>query len=147
GDVTVLDVAVPHLDPVVHKLQEVGAIVEADLDSNWVRVQANGRMKAVELQTLHYPGFPTDLQSVFTTLLTQCEGASLVHERVFADRLGYVKELRKFGADIRVTGGQTAEIVGPTPLQGATVKASDLRAGAALICAGLVAGGRTVIEE
>jgi UDP-N-acetylglucosamine 1-carboxyvinyltransferase len=116
GDVTVQDVVVPHLDPIIHKLAEVGAIVEEGETS--VRVCANGHLEGVELQTLHYPGFPTDLQSVFTTLLTQCHGTSLVHERVFDNRLGYVKELQKLGARVRVTGGQTAEIDGPTPLVG-----------------------------
>lgn len=145
GDVTVQDVVVPHLDPVIHKLAEVGAVIEEGESS--VRVAANGRLQPVEIQALHYPGFPTDLQSVFTTLLTQCDGTSLVHERVFDDRLGYVKELNKLGARIRVTGGQSAEIDGPTPLIGAKVRASDLRAGAALIVAGLAAEGRTEIGE
>jgi len=145
GDVTVQDVVVPHLDPVIHKLAEVGALVEEG--ETWVRACATGRLQAVELQALHYPGFPTDLQSVFSTLLTQCDGTSLVHERVFDDRLGYVKELRKLGARIRVTGGQTAEIDGPTKLRGATVRAADLRAGAALIVAGLAAEGTTEIED
>ena len=145
GDVTVQDVEVPHLDPVIHKLAEVGGIVEEG--DSWVRVTANGHLQPVEIQALHYPGFPTDLQSVFTTLLTQCEGTSLVHERVFDDRLGYTKELNKLGARVRVTGGQTAEIDGPTPLSGGKVRASDLRAGAALIVAGLAATGTTEIED
>jgi UDP-N-acetylglucosamine 1-carboxyvinyltransferase len=145
GDVTVQDVVVPHLDPIIHKLAEVGAIVEEG--ENSVRVCANGHLEGVELQTLHYPGFPTDLQSVFTTLLTQCQGTSLVHERVFDNRLAYVKELNKLGAHIRVTGGQTAEIDGPTPLSGGSVSASDLRAGAALIVAGLAAEGTTEIND
>lgn len=145
GDVTVHDVVVPHLDPIAHKLAEVGGIVEEG--ENSMRVRANGRLKPVELQTLHYPGFPTDLQSVFSTLLTQAEGTSLVHERVFDDRLGYVHELRKLGASIRITGGQTAVIDGPTRLHGGSVKASDLRAGAALILAGLAADGETEIGD
>jgi UDP-N-acetylglucosamine 1-carboxyvinyltransferase len=145
GDVTVNDVVVPHLDPIAHKLAEVGAIVEEG--ENWLRVRANGHLAAVELQTLQYPGFPTDLQSCFTTLLTQADGTSLVHERVFDDRLGYVNELKKLGANIRVTGGQTALIDGPSILHGAPVRASDLRAGAALILAGLCAEGTTEIAD
>jgi UDP-N-acetylglucosamine 1-carboxyvinyltransferase len=145
GDVTVHDVVVPHLDPIAHKLAEVGAIVEEG--ENWLRVRANGHLEAVELQTLQYPGFPTDLQSCFTTLLTQADGTSLVHERVFDDRLGYVNELKKLGANIRVTGGQTALIDGPSILHGAPVRASDLRAGAALILAGLCAEGTTEIAD
>jgi UDP-N-acetylglucosamine 1-carboxyvinyltransferase len=145
GDVTVHDVVVPHLDPIAHKLAEVGGIVEEG--DSWLRVRANGHLKAVELQTLHYPGFPTDLQSVFSTLLTQAEGTSLVHERVFDDRLGYIHELRKLGASIRVTGGQTAVIDGPSRLNGGHVRALDLRAGAALILAGLCASGETEISD
>jgi UDP-N-acetylglucosamine 1-carboxyvinyltransferase len=145
GDVTVHDVVVPHLDPIAHKLAEVGAIVEEG--ENWLRVRANGHLQAVELQTLQYPGFPTDLQSCFTTLLTQADGTSLVHERVFDDRLGYVTELHKLGASIRITGGQTALIDGPSALRGAPVRASDLRAGAALILAGLCADGTTEISD
>jgi UDP-N-acetylglucosamine 1-carboxyvinyltransferase len=145
GDVTVHDVVVPHLDPVTHKLLEVGAIVEEG--DNWWRVRGTGQLGAVELQALAYPGFPTDLQAVFSTLLTQARGTSQVHERVFPDRLGYVGELKKLGADIRVTSGQTAFIDGPSRLRGTTVRASDLRAGSALILAGLVAEGQTEIRD
>jgi len=143
GDVTVHDVVVPHLDPVTHKLLEVGAIVEEG--DNWWRVRGTGQLGAVELQALPYPGFPTDLQAVFSTLLTQARGTSQVHERVFPDRLGYIGELKKLGADVRVTSGQTAFIDGPSRLSGTTVRASDLRAGSALILAGLVAEGQTEI--
>jgi UDP-N-acetylglucosamine 1-carboxyvinyltransferase len=146
GDVTLHDVVVPHLDPVTHKLLEVGAIVKEEGDNSW-RVRGTGRLDAVELQALPYPGFPTDLQSVFSTLLTQAQGTSLVHERVFDDRLGYVNELKKLGANIRVTSPQTALIDGPSRLRGATVRASDLRAGSALILAGLVAEGETEIRD
>jgi UDP-N-acetylglucosamine 1-carboxyvinyltransferase len=145
GDVTVHDVVVPHLDPVTHKLLEVGAIVEEG--DNWWRVRGTGQLEAVELQALPYPGFPTDLQAVFSTLLTQAHGTSQVHERVFPDRLGYIGELKKLGADVRVTSGQTAFIDGPSRLSGTTVRASDLRAGSALILAGLVAEGQTEIRD
>ena len=145
GDVTIHDVVVPHMDPMTHKLEEVGAIVETG--DTWVRVRASGVLNPVELQSLPYPGFPTDLQSCFSTLLTQCDGTSLVHERVFDNRLGYVHELRKLGANVRITGGQTALIDGPSKLHGAVVSASDLRAGASLILAGLAARGSTEICE
>jgi UDP-N-acetylglucosamine 1-carboxyvinyltransferase len=145
GDVTVHDVVVPHLDSIAYKLTEVGAIVEEG--DSWLRVRANGALHPVELQAMAYPGFPTDLQSCFTTLLTQAEGTSLVHDRVFDNRLGYAQELRKLGANIRVTGGQTALIDGPARLAGAAVKAADLRAGAALTLAGLCAEGETEITD
>ncbi|TAK20174.1 MAG: UDP-N-acetylglucosamine 1-carboxyvinyltransferase [Chloroflexota bacterium] len=145
GDVTLHDVNVAHLEPVTHKLADVGGVIEEG--DNWVRVRANGHLRACELQTLPYPGFPTDLQACFAALLTQAEGTSFVHERVFDDRLGYVSELRKLGADIRTSGGQTAHIDGPSQLHGAETRAGDLRAGAALILAGLVADGETEISD
>jgi len=147
GDVTIHDVYVPHMDPVTHKLIDVGGIVDEDQDAGCVRVRANGHLRACELQTLPYPGFPTDLQSCFATLLTQADGTSFVHERIFDDRLGYVGELRKLGADVSITGGQTALIHGPSRLRGGVTRTSDLRAGAALILAGLVAEGETTITD
>jgi UDP-N-acetylglucosamine 1-carboxyvinyltransferase len=100
----------------------------------------------VEVQTLQYPGFPTDLQASFATLLTQAEGTSLVHERVYDNRLQYAAELCKMGASINVTG-QTASIHGPSPLNGAAVKALDIRAGAAVVLAALSAEGVTEISD
>jgi UDP-N-acetylglucosamine 1-carboxyvinyltransferase len=110
------------------------------------RVNAAQPLRAIEVQTLAYPGFPTDLQAAFTALLTTANGSSVVHERVYDDRLQYVGELRKMGADIRVFG-QTARIEGPRRLRGAQVRATDIRAGAALIIAGLAAEGRTEIGD
>jgi UDP-N-acetylglucosamine 1-carboxyvinyltransferase len=144
GDITIREVIPDHLDPVTHKLEEVGARVE--VDGRDYRVIGNGHGRPVEVQALHFPGFPTDLQAVFASLLTQCDGTSLIHERVFDDRLQYTGELRKLGADIRVNG-HTATIVGPTALHGAPVKALDLRCGAALILAGLAASGTTEIAD
>lgn len=144
GDVVIHDVEPDHMDPLTHKLIELGASVQSEGRS--YRVRANGMLQALEIQTLHFPGFPTDLQAAFAALLTQCHGTSLVHERVYDDRLQYARELRKLGADIRVDG-QTAAIVGPSPLEGAVVKALDIRSGAALILAGLAAHGCTEIRD
>ncbi|MHB1414500.1 MAG: UDP-N-acetylglucosamine 1-carboxyvinyltransferase [Chloroflexota bacterium] len=144
GEVTLQPVVVPHMDPLTHKLREVGA--EVDDDNGTYVVRGRTRMSGTEVQTLPYPGFPTDLQAVFSTLLTQADGASVVHERVYDNRLGYVSELVRMGANIEVQG-QTATISGPTPLRGGTVRARDLRAGAALVVAGLAAEGETVIED
>src|SRR5262249_50848366 len=102
GDVVVDDIVPDHMDPLSHKLEEVGASVQ--IDGPCYRVRANGEFRPVEVQTLHFPGFPTDLQAAFATLLTQARGTSLVHERVFDDRLQYAGELQKLGADIRVSG-------------------------------------------
>ena len=144
GDVRVENVVCEHLDPVTYKLQECG--VEVEEGSDWLRVARSGPLGAVEIQTIHYPGFPTDLQAAFGALLTQAHGTSLIHERVFENRLQYGEELRKMGAIIDVTG-QTAQIHGPTSLTGTKVKALDIRSGAAVILAALVAEGTTIVEE
>ncbi|MBX6771557.1 MAG: UDP-N-acetylglucosamine 1-carboxyvinyltransferase [Chloroflexi bacterium] len=144
GDITIHDIVPDHLDPLTHKLLEAGVLVE--VEDRAYRVRGNGTLHAVELQTLHYPGFPTDLQAEFATLLTQSHGTSFVHERVFDDRFQYARELRKLGACIQVDG-QTATIIGPTRLHGAVVEALDIRSGAALILAGLAAEGITEIHS
>jgi UDP-N-acetylglucosamine 1-carboxyvinyltransferase len=144
GEVLLTDVIVPHMDPLTHKLTEAGVDVEEG--ESTYRVKGNGALRPVEVQTLQYPGFPTDLQAAFATLLTQADGISLVHERVYDGRLQYASELVKMGAKISVTG-QTATIQGPTPLFGAPVHALDIRAGAAVVLAGLAAEGETEITD
>ena len=144
GDVLLRDVVAEHMDPVTHKLREVGATVET-AGRNY-RVRGAAEMYAVEVQTLHYPGFPTDLQAAFGALLTQAEGTSVIHERVYDQRLQYADELLKLGATIRVSG-QTATIQGPTKLHGRRVRALDIRCGAALTLAGLAADGITEILD
>jgi UDP-N-acetylglucosamine 1-carboxyvinyltransferase len=144
GEVTLRDVVVAHMDPLTYKLREVGVdVVEGD---RTYLVRGNWPLRGVEVQTLHYPGFPTDLQSAFATLLTQATGTSIIHERVYDNRLLYAEELRKLGASIRVSG-QTATIDGPASLRGEVVRALDIRAGAALVLAGLAAEGTTEITD
>jgi UDP-N-acetylglucosamine 1-carboxyvinyltransferase len=145
GEVTVNDVAPEHLEPVTYKLAEAGALVEAG--SDWVRAGASGRLDPVDIQAIHYPGFPTDLQAAFAALLTQANGISVVHERVFENRLEYAAELRQMGAAIEVdASGQRARVMGPSRLQGVPlVYARDIRSGAAVVLAGLAAQGKTVI--
>lgn len=144
GDITVEGIIPEHLDPVIYKLQKMGVAVEVKDHS--LRTSAEGPLKSVDIQAIHYPGFPTDLQAVFGAILTQADGASTIHERVFENRLCYAVELRSMGADIEVDG-QTAIVHGQTPLHGAHVRALDIRTGAALILAGLAADGQTTMSD
>lgn len=144
GEVLLRDVIVSHMDPLTHKLLDIGVQVEEG--ESTYRVKSNGSLTAAEVQTLPYPGFPTDLQAAFATLLTQSDGTSLVHERVYDNRLQYASELVKMGATISVNG-QTAVINGPSQLVGTKVRALDIRAGAALVIAGLAADGATEIQD
>ncbi len=144
GEVTLRDVIPSHIDPLTYKLQDMGVEVEEKGDT--YRVRCRRPLGAVEVQTLPYPGFPTDLQATFAVALTQANGTSIVHERVYDNRLRYVDELRKMGASVHIQG-QTAIIQGPTRLQAAPVQALDIRAGAALIVAALVAEGTTEISD
>jgi UDP-N-acetylglucosamine 1-carboxyvinyltransferase len=145
GDVRVDDVVPEHLEPVTYKLTEAGARVEYGPD--WVRAAASDHLDPVDIQAIHYPGFPTDLQAAFAALLTQANGISVIHERVFENRLEYAAELRRMGAVIDVdASGQRARVIGPARLTGQPlVYARDIRSGAAVVLAALAAEGRTVI--
>ncbi|NLZ93051.1 MAG: UDP-N-acetylglucosamine 1-carboxyvinyltransferase [Firmicutes bacterium] len=144
GDVTLLDVIPKHLDPIIAKLREMGIAVEVGDDK--LRVIGNTTPLAVDIKTFPYPGFPTDMQSLAMVLLTQAQGSSVITENVFEGRFKHVDELKRMGARIKVEG-RTAIVDGRTQLSGAPVKATDLRAGAAFIIAGLIAEGETVISE
>ena len=140
-----LDAAVPeHLDALLWKMSEAGAVVE--MTDAGLRVRAGEEHHAINAQALPYPGLATDMQPQLAAFLTQATGVSTIHERVFDNRLLYVSELRKMGANI-VAMGQTAIITGPTPLRGASVSALDVRAGTACVLAALVAEGTTEISE
>ncbi|MDQ3700229.1 MAG: UDP-N-acetylglucosamine 1-carboxyvinyltransferase [Chloroflexota bacterium] len=152
GDVVIRHVIPEHLDAVVHKLRDAGAEVFESDDA--IRVWRTRPLRAVEVQAIHYPGFPTDLQTPFCAMLTQALGESVVQERVFEDRFNYVDELRKLGAVIKTNGegGTTLHatrvyVQGPARLTGTSVRALDLRSGIALTIAGLVAEGSTVISD
>ena len=137
------NVLVEHIKPLVAKLKEMGVKIEEDVDG--IKINSKQDLKSVNIKTLPYPGFPTDLQAPFMVLLTQAKGKSKVVETVFEDRFAHVAELNKMGAEIEVEE-HTATVNG-SKLQGAEVKATDLRAGAALILAGVVAEGNTIINE
>ncbi|MEX0683478.1 MAG: UDP-N-acetylglucosamine 1-carboxyvinyltransferase [Dehalococcoidia bacterium] len=144
GDVEVRGVNAAHMQAVIAKLRQLGVSVETEGDRMYVT--GGGDLNAMTVQALPYPGFPTDLQAPIAALLTQAHGVSYVHERVFDNRLGYISELRKMGAEIVTTGATVAIITGPAPLTGAALRALDVRAGAAFILAGLAARGRTDIS-
>jgi UDP-N-acetylglucosamine 1-carboxyvinyltransferase len=144
GDVRICGLEPKHLYSLVAKLREVG--VQVDEGEGVLHVRGAGHLAAATIQAVPYPGLATDLQAPMAALLTQAQGVSYVHERVFDNRLLYVSELRKMGAEV-VTTGTTAIISGPTSLIGTSVRALDIRAGAALVLAGLAARGRTEIFD
>jgi len=143
GDVYVEGAISEHLLPLIAKLKEAGANVHDD--GNGIRVTAGPTLRPLEVKTLVYPGFPTDMQAQMMALLTIVPGTSYVTETVFENRFMHVAELRRMGANIRIEG-RTAVVTGVERLSGATVTATDLRAGAALILAGLVANGLTEVQ-
>lgn len=143
GNGVVVDNVIPlHLESVIAKLREMGVPVE--IGDEQVYIGRSESLKAVDIKTLVYPGFPTDLQQPMTTLLTRAEGSSVVTDTIYSARFKHIDELRRMNATIKVEG-RSAIINGPSPLQGAKVKASDLRAGAALVIAGLMADGVTEV--
>jgi len=142
GDVLLRDCLPEHLDAVIAKLRSAGAEVTPERDG--LRVRGRAEIRSVDITTQPYPGFPTDMQAQFMTLATKARGQSVITETIFENRYMHVSELARMGADIHVDG-RTAVIRGVKKLTGAKVMASDLRASAALILAGLVADGTTEV--
>ncbi len=142
GDVYVENALSEHLKPLVAKLKEVGATVEEDIDG--IRVIGHKPLRPADIKTLPYPGFPTDMQAQFMALTTICQGTSVITETVFENRFMHVDEFKRMGAKIRIEG-RSAIVEGVPRLKGADVNATDLRAGAALVLAGLVAEGETKV--
>ncbi len=142
GNVYVENALSEHLKPLVAKLKEVGATVEEDIDG--IRVIGHKPLRPADIKTLPYPGFPTDMQAQFMALTTICEGTSVITETVFENRFMHVDEFKRMGAKIRIEG-RSAIVEGVAKLKGADVNATDLRAGAALVLAGLVAEGKTKV--
>ncbi|AKJ31349.1 UDP-N-acetylglucosamine 1-carboxyvinyltransferase [Caldimonas brevitalea] len=144
GDVVLKRARADHLDAVIEKLREAGAVIEAGGDS--IRVKGNGRLKAVSFRTSEYPAFPTDMQAQFMALNCVADGTAKVTETIFENRFMHVNELVRLGARIEVDG-HTAVVQGVERLSGATVMATDLRASASLVIAGLVAEGETRVDR
>ncbi|NLY09163.1 MAG: UDP-N-acetylglucosamine 1-carboxyvinyltransferase [Tissierellia bacterium] len=144
GDLEILNVIPSHMKPIIAKLGEAGCTIDEDYES--LRVIGTPMLNSVDVKTLPYPGFPTDMQAQFMALMTKCNGISIAMETVFENRFMHVEQLQKMGANIQVDG-RSAIVNGGKTLHGADVYASDLRAGAALILAGLVAEGETSIYD
>jgi UDP-N-acetylglucosamine 1-carboxyvinyltransferase len=144
GDVVVENVILEHVRPIIAKLQEAGVTVIED--QNRVRIKSNGIIKAVDIKTMPYPGFPTDMQAQFMALMSIAKGTSIITETVFENRFMHVTELKRMGANIKIDG-RSAVVEGTGGLSGAEVKATDLRAGAALVLAGLIADGSTQVVD
>jgi len=146
GDLNVDCLNPEHLGSLLSKLQECGVKLEVGTDNIRVRSEGAASLKAADITTEEYPGFPTDMQAQFMALLTQCEGTSNVTENIFENRFMHVGELNRMGANITVQG-RTATVRGGTPLQSAAVMCSDLRASAALVLAALVADGESILDR
>ena len=144
GDVVLNHARGDHLDAVIDKLRDAGAVIE--VGSNFVRVKASGRMKAQSFRTTEYPGFPTDMQAQFMALNCIANGTSKVTETIFENRFMHVNELVRLGANIQIDG-KVSVVQGVKQLSGATVMATDLRASASLVIAGLVAEGETIVDR
>jgi UDP-N-acetylglucosamine 1-carboxyvinyltransferase len=144
GDVAVTDVRPAHLEALIQKLREAGA--QVDVEGARIRVRTPGRLSGVDVRTLPHPGFPTDLQAQMMALMTVSQGVSIITETIFEQRFMHVAELLRMGADIRLEG-QNAVVHGVPSLSGAEVMATDLRASAGLVLAGLVAEGETWVRR
>lgn len=145
GEIKVVCLRSDHLDIFLEKLKMAGACLEIGKD--FVKVLPSKNFKPVKIQTLPYPGFPTDLQAPFSVLLTQARGESLIHDPMYEGRLKYLEELKKMGAQAKILDPHRALIYGPTKLQGREITSFDLRAGATLILAALAAQGKSVIHR
>ena len=144
GNIILENVNATHITPIINKLEE--ADCKITIEKNKIKIIAPKKLKALDIKTMPYPGFPTDMQSIFAAMLTISKGTSIIIENIFENRYKYAQELNKMGAKITVEG-KSAIIRGTRKLYGANVKATDLRGGAALILAGLIAKGTTQIDN
>jgi UDP-N-acetylglucosamine 1-carboxyvinyltransferase len=152
GDVTLEQASAADLAPLLDKLADIGAAVEITKGSgegaagDSIRVQSTGELVARDIETTPHPGFPTDLQAQYMVLMTKARGVAAIRETIFENRFQHAPELARMGADVRVEGS-SARVHGPTPLTGASVMATDLRASACLVLAGVAAEGETVVDR
>ncbi len=144
GDIKILDCNPNHLRSVIHKLRLTGASVS--VDGNSIHVTGRNEIKSIDIKTAPFPGFPTDLQAQFMALMSVSKGFSIISENIFENRFIHVSELKRLGADITISGN-TALVKGVSKLSGTNVMATDLRASASLILAGLIASGTTIVHR
>ena len=144
GNVKITNVNPSHIEPILDKLEETNCVLERG--KNYVQIKVPRRIKAIDIKTMPYPGFPTDMQSIFGALLSTAKGTSIITENIFENRYKYIQELNRMGTKINVEG-RTAIIKGTKRIQGTNVVASDLRGGAALVIEALVARGITEIDN
>lgn len=144
GNIKITNASPGHIEPILNKLEEANCKIK--VEKNTIEIIAPKRVKAIDIKTMPYPGFPTDLQSIFAALLTSAKGTSIITENIFESRYKYVQELNRMGAKIKVEG-RNAIIKGTKKIQGANVIATDLRGGAALVLEGLAAKGITEVEN
>jgi len=145
GHVLLKNIEPEHLDIILLKLNQIG--INFEIRHKEIQFLPSSNLKSFRLQALPYPGFPTDLQAPFGVLATQCQGTTLIHDPLFEGRMGYIQELVKMGANAIVADPHRVIINGPTPLYGQEIRSFDLRAGATLIIAGLIAQGETIINQ
>jgi UDP-N-acetylglucosamine 1-carboxyvinyltransferase len=144
GDITLIDCEPEHVGACIHKLQQTGAKISTH--EKKIHIKGNDEIFSVDVETQPYPGFPTDMQAQFMVMMSIASGISMITETIFENRFIHVSELKRMGADIKISGN-TAMVKGVSGLSGAPVMATDLRASASLILAGLVAGGQTVVNR
>lgn len=144
GRIEIINTNSEHVTPIIHKLQECGC--ELEVEKNRIFIDARRKLKAVDIKTLPYPGFPTDMQSIFASMLTTAKGTSIIVENIFENRFKYINELQRMGAKITIEG-KTAIIKGVRRLSGTVVNSSDLRGGAALVTVALAAKGKTTVQN
>ena len=144
-DITISNMIPEHVESLISKLEDIGVPMEIGID--FIRIKSPKQLKSTNIKTQVYPGFPTDLQQPMATLLTQASGRSIINETIWENRFLNLLELNKMGATTELLTNQKAIIVGPSKLVGKKVKATDLRAGASLVIAGLIADGKTIIDN